>query len=283
MINRRTFIYALSSLAAAAGGIASYAHFWEAKRIRVSKKYIMSDRSPLGAPLKVLHISDLHASCFVSLSFIERAVRQALEEKADLICITGDFITFGVPCYDRYKQILKLLSNTAPTVACFGNHDGGKWAKRGIGYDERPMVKKLLSESNIHILENESENLLINHQIISIVGLDDIWAERFDPPKAFGSADSDYDMRIVLSHNPDTRVQLDTYEWDMLLCGHTHGGEVCIPYIGAPLAPVKDKRYVEGLHYENGRVVHITRGLGSLFGVRINCAPEISLLYVGQA
>ncbi len=281
MISRRTFLYALSSLAAAVGGCASYAHFWEAKNIRVVTKQIMQGKLTGNRPLRILHISDLHASCFVSLSFIERAVRQALAEKPDLVCITGDFITFNVPHHDRYKQILKLLSSTAPTVACFGNHDGGKWAKRGIGYDERPMVQKLLSEGDILILENESKNLLINHQKISIVGLDDIWAERFDPPKAFGSAGSDYDMRIVLSHNPDTRVRLNTYEWDMLLCGHTHGGEVCIPYIGAPLAPVKDKQYVEGLHYENGRVVHITRGLGSLFGVRINCAPEISILHVG--
>jgi uncharacterized protein len=81
-----------------------------------------------------------------------------------------------------------------------------------------------------------------------------------------------------LSHNPDTKEQLKAYDWDVAFCGHTHGGQFRLPLIGTPFAPVKDKRFVQGLHFWEGRQIYITKGVGNLFGVRFNCRPEISLI-----
>jgi predicted MPP superfamily phosphohydrolase len=64
----------------------------------------------------------------------------------------------------------------------------------------------------------------------------------------------------------------------LLLCGHTHGGQIRLPFVGTPFAPVRDKRFVEGLHQWDGRWMYITRGVGNLHGVRFNCPPEVSLL-----
>ena len=63
-----------------------------------------------------------------------------------------------------------------------------------------------------------------------------------------------------------------------MLCGHTHGGECDLAFFGTPFAPVKDKRYVRGLHPWKDRWIHTTKGVGSLYGVRFNCRPEVSLL-----
>jgi predicted MPP superfamily phosphohydrolase len=87
---------------------------------------------PLRAPVRILHLADLHASFFVSLSYIERAIDLGLAQAPDLICVTGDFITFQHD-FDReqYVRILRRLPATAPAYAVVGNHDGGNGLPRG--------------------------------------------------------------------------------------------------------------------------------------------------------
>jgi len=73
---------------------------------------------------------------------------------------------------------------------------------------------------------------------------------------------------------------LEPYPWDVVLCGHTHGGQIWIPGLGAPFAPVEDKRYIAGLYPWSNRWMHITKGVGNIWGLRFNCRPEISLLTI---
>jgi hypothetical protein len=82
----------------------------------------------------------------------------------------------------------------------------------------------------------------------------------------------------LLAHNPDSKDILGAYPWDLMLCGHTHGGQVRLPIVGPAFAPVRDKRYVEGLKPWNDRLIFVTRGVGNYVGVRFNCRPEVSLL-----
>ena len=114
------------------------------------------------------------------------------------------------------------------------------------------------------------------------MGLADYWAKEFDPAKAFesraGQDNQTAPPTIVLSHNPDSKDPLSQYPWDLLLSGHTHGGQISLPWIGQPLAPVRDKRFVRGLHRWNERWIHVTAGLGSLHKMRFNCPPEISCI-----
>ena len=71
------------------------------------------------------------------------------------------------------------------------------------------------------------------------------------------------------------------YHWDLMLCGHTHGGQIGVPGLAEWLAPVRDKTHLEGSQNREGRLIHITRGVGSLYGVRFWCRPQVSLLVVG--
>ena len=84
----------------------------------------------------------------------------------------------------------------------------------------------------------------------------------------------------MLSHNPDTKNNLIRYDWDLMLSGHTHGGQVVIPFLGAPFAPVKDKTVTQGLHKFRGRYLYVTRGVGSIAGFRLNCSPEVTILKI---
>ncbi len=83
-----------------------------------------------------------------------------------------------------------------------------------------------------------------------------------------------------MSHNPDTKVMLQNYSWDVMLSGHTHGGQIWLPIIGAPFAPVEDKRFIAGLYRWDNRWIHITKGIGNVHGLRFNCRPEVSLLTI---
>ena len=81
-----------------------------------------------------------------------------------------------------------------------------------------------------------------------------------------------------MSHNPDAKIHLRPLDWDLVVCGHTHGGQLRLPFLGTPFAPVADKRYVEGLHRWQERWLYVTRGVGNLHGVRFNCRPQVSVL-----
>ena len=111
---------------------------------------------------------------------------------------------------------------------------------------------------------------------VQLVGVGDLWAGELDPARAFEGADGS--TTIALTHNPDSKDALSFYKWALMLCGHTHGGQVALPLIGRPLAPVRDRRFVAGLHAWRDRQIYITRGVGNLYGLRLNCRPEVSLL-----
>lgn len=229
-----------------------------------------------GTPLKLLHLSDFHASKTVSLDYIQDAIRKGLALEPDLICITGDFISWRFDQFDLYAKTLKPLASAAPTLATLGNHDGGAWAA-GAGYSDTTQVRRLLELAGIELLQNRSASVQIKGRHLQLVGVGDLWAGEFDATRAF-SATRQSDATVLLSHNPDTKDRLRDFSWDLMLCGHTHGGECDLAFLGTPFAPVADKRYVHGLHRWENRWIHITKGVGSLFGLRFNCRPEVSLL-----
>jgi predicted MPP superfamily phosphohydrolase len=103
------------------------------------------------------------------------------------------------------------------------------------------------------------------------------WEWEIDAPRAFAGIDESRNV-VLLSHNPDSKDALDAFPWHLMLCGHTHGGQVIVPLAGPIFAPVADKRYVAGLKPWGDRQIHVTRGVGNVGGVRFLCRPEASLL-----
>ena len=274
--SRRKF---LGRMALAGVGGAAYTHWGEPHWLEVGRHEVKVARTAKASPLKILQLSDFHSSSFVSLDYIARAVRLGLSLEPDLICLTGDYITAGDSRIDGLAQVLAPLAQAAPTFACLGNHDGGSWTKIHNGFATTQPVTTLLREAGVTLLQNLRRELTVRDWNITVAGVGDFWSGAMNPAAVFsGPVAGDHDATVLLSHNPDTKTFLKPFPWDLLLCGHTHGGQFSLPFIGTPFAPVKDKKYVQGLHRWEDRWIHITRGVGNLHGLRFNCRPEVSLL-----
>ena len=228
--------------------------------------------------ITILHLSDLHHSDAVSLRYLWRSLQRAIQGQPDLILLTGDYITTRIDDA-RFLEILKLLPQAAPTLACPGNHDGGAWAQAMDGYATTGPIKRLLEEAGIHYLENDWTLINIRGVALAIGGMGDLWARQCEPEalqEPFNTAQAD--LKLLLSHNPDSKTKLVALKWDLMLCGHTHGGQFRLPILGAPFAPIKDKAFLVGLCAYDNRWIHVTAGLGNVHGLRFNCRPEISVI-----
>jgi predicted MPP superfamily phosphohydrolase len=231
-----------------------------------------------GSDIRLLHLSDFHADP-MPLEYLRDTIRTAVKLKPDLICCTGDFITRRYDRWSEYAEVLAELSAAAPTFACLGNHDGGRWSRKAGGYSDTDLLRNALATARVRLLHNDATSISVRGKSLNLVGLGDWWAKEMEPDEAFGKVVPTTSIpTVLLSHNPDTKDLLPAYRWDLMLSGHTHGGQLSLPMIGEPFAPIRDKRYVRDLHRWENRWLYITAGVGCLHTARFNCRPEISLL-----
>ena len=268
MITRRNFLLGC----AGALGMAAYGRYVEPSWFEVVRRRVDFFKVANGAPLRVLLLTDLHYSRFVPLTMIARAIRLGLEHEPNLILLGGDHVLFDMELDNAaFAETLAPLAAQAPVFACLGNHD------RAVGTKKNAWVTSVLAAAKIQVLHNQAEQLTIGDKKFLLVGLGDLWNEECWPQQAFPANDEGL-PRLVLAHNPDSKELLEKYRWELMLCGHSHGGQLRLPLIGTPFAPVKDKRYVSGLNEWQGRQIYTSRGVGNLSGVRFNCRPEVTVL-----
>jgi predicted MPP superfamily phosphohydrolase len=140
-------------------------------------------------------------------------------------------------------------------------------------------MEKLLDDSGMVVLQNRSVQLVFKGQSLNLVGVPDLWAGGIDAAKAFsGVTAEEGEVTVVIAHNPDSKELMKDHDWDLLLCGHTHGGQIAFPLIGAPYVPIRDRRFVAGLNPWKDRLVYTSRGVGSLYGARFYSRPEVSII-----
>lgn len=230
-----------------------------------------------GPALRLAHLTDLHSSTVISLDHIQSAIDLALSARPDLACFTGDYVNAVAPDPDGLVRVLRRLADHVPCFACLGNHDGGRWSANRGGPATPDAVIDLLRAAGIHVLHDTTEAVTLHDRRLLLTGVADLWSSDVDPARAGFAPDTD--PRIVLAHNPDTKDALRHQPWQLMLSGHTHGGQIRLPFFGGRLtAPVKDDRYIEGLLPWHDRHLHISRGIGALAGLRLNCPPEVNLL-----
>lgn len=283
-ITRRTFVAGLSGLGglgAAAGW--GYMRWGEADWFEQTLTICQTGRTFPARPLRVLHLSDLHASDVVPLEMLQRAVALGVGMQPELVVLTGDFWTHKFNRIAEYAAVLRPLVACAPTFATAGNHDGGSWAKVVGGWENLDPLRELLAGAGVTLLWNESAQVTVGPRSVTLLGVGDWWSADCAPFRTFAAAEprEANTLRLVLNHNPDAKDEFADYDWDLMCCGHTHGGQLRVPFTGAtPFAPVRDQGYVAGLNPWRGRSIFTTRGVGNLHGLRFNCRPEISLLLV---
>lgn len=276
-ISRRAFIASLLGIPFLGASAAGYMRFWEPEHLEITEKNARI--GGLKNKIRILHLSDFHASEAVSYDYIESAVHSSLSCHPDLVFLTGDFITWTLEQEERYAEILSQLSQKHPTFACIGNHDGGRWAGSSHGYPTFDRVQQLLEKSGITLLFNQSASVKIKNQSLDVIGLGDLWSNDAKPEIFLSRKRTQERPVLLLCHNPDTKEIVKHYDWDIMFSGHTHGGQLVIPWLGTrPFLPIKDKLYAEGLLPFEGKWIHVTRGIGNLHGLRFNCRPEISIV-----
>jgi predicted MPP superfamily phosphohydrolase len=276
-LSRRAFFAVPAVAAAGTLGVERWARLVEFEHLEITQKRVPMPH--LACAVRVMHIADFHLEEAATLAYLGHAFDLALAQNPDFICISGDFITDRLVDYEGYVGVLSKLASTRPTYAATGNHDGGAWSLERNGYADSRLVRKVLEESGIECLHNRAITREVRGQAVRVIGVADFWAGEARPYQAFAGADREETPSIVIAHNPDYKDDLQRYPWDLMLAGHTHGGQWRLPLVNwAPFVPIRDRRFVEGLHAWNGRQVHVTRGVGAILQSRFNCRPELSVL-----
>lgn len=229
--------------------------------------------------LKMVHISDLHLSRTVSEEYLRRCIQRVNRQEPDIVVLTGDYVTYD--SRDRFKkkvvEIIGQLRSKHGVFACLGNHDYGVMRRRGPGRQGvlHYLINALQAEG-VAVLRNEAFGLDIGDDRLWLVGLGDLWSGDFKPDQAFRQVTTD-DPTIVLAHNPDCVEQLTSYRAEMIMSGHTHGGQVRLPLLGSPFLPIRNRRFSSGMFDLDDRKLYVNRGLGRLGRIRFNCRPEITV------
>lgn len=253
-----------------------YGRYVESGRLETTFKEVVG--LGLKRRIRVLHLSDFYASSCVPWSLIEESIEVGLSHQPDLVFLTGDFVTgtdFDVSAFPEHFGKLK---GHPRCFACLGNHDG-YYRDFRRSPSTAVLIERRLSEVGVRMLFNQSVELQVNDSAIRVAGLGDLWRKEVRPDECL-ELDGDGKLpTLLLAHNPDTKIEVRGYDWDVMFSGHTHGGQLVVPIIGwRPFLPVIDKSMTEGIYPWEGRHIHITRGVGNLHGIRINCRPEVSLI-----
>jgi len=222
--------------------------------------------------LRIGFISDFHRGRFVTEGDISKAARYLQRQNPDLIMLGGDFVDSNADYIHSCLKVLSQLDSPLGTYAVLGNHD--YWT-------DPDLIRKSFKQSRIRLLDNESLKLEWKREKFYITGLDDAW-EGWPNPRTALHGVPDESFKILLVHEPDYAETLKRLPlWlPLQLSGHSHGGQVVIPFWGAPVLPYMARKYPAGLQGVTGRNrwVYTTRGVGHLLPARFNCTPEVTLL-----
>jgi len=216
----------------------------------------------------IAHLSDLHLGPTVDIVAIHRAVNATNALKPDLIALTGDFVYRSASHAEPCAQALTALQAPHGVVACLGNHD--RW-------EDAVRVERALTEAGIRVLINAGFPLA-DHSLW-VAGLDDAWAGTPDLEAALAGAPLTASV-ILLAHEPDyADTVVEHGGVHLQLSGHSHGGQVRLPLIGALVLPYLGRRYPAGLYRLGELTLYTNRGIGTIYPpIRLNCRPEITLL-----
>ena len=231
----------------------------------------MRELSLAGAPtVSIAHITDLHYSGDRAL--LEKVVARINRSSADLVCFTGDFVD-GVAHLDEALAILAELEK--PLYGVPGNHD--YWG----GAELQKIVDCFRSTGGDWL---EDAVVILDDPAVEIVGSSGrgtVTAARVLAPIAGDGSSSERAKHILLVHVPATADRLENEQFDLILAGHSHGGQVRLPFVGALVLPYGVGRYVKGLFQTRSGPMFVSVGVGTFFlRVRFLCRPEIALIRI---
>lgn len=230
--------------------------------------------------IKIAFLTDLHLGPYKKTAYLKKVMAEVEKNNPDLILFGGDYI-YWEEQEAQFLNPLKTWANKFHMYAVTGNHEfqNGKYGDIG-SKDQTNLLRFLFNDWNIKILDNETTEIEIDGHKINISGIEDLWTERANLISALDQINPD-ETKILISHNPDIILDEKHKEFDLILSGHTHAGQIRLPWLGSvpkiPTALGRDYDY--GLFKLKNGQLYISAGLGES-GVRARFfnPPELTII-----
>ena len=275
MTRRRAVRVALLSLAFAAIGLGVWSLWLEPASLTVVEERLVLPMR-LRGPLRIAVLTDLHVgSPFNGIERLRQIVDRTNDARPDVICVLGDLVIQGVAGGhfvppETIATELGRLRRRAGVAAVLGNHDG--WL-------DHDRVRRALEGVGIPVVEEPAARLETPAGPVWMAGISDLWTGQHDIGAALAAAGDDGAPIVLLSHNPDVFPDVPA-RVALTLAGHTHGGQVRLPFLGTLIVPSRfGARYAAGHIVEGGRHLYVATGTGtSILPVRFRVPPTVAVL-----
>jgi uncharacterized protein len=273
---RRRFLQ--GTVAAAVTGLAGDSFLWEPNRPHIVRREFSLSRLPERLNgFTIALLSDFHYDPIFSCHPLHAAIPMVNDLRPDIILLGGDYVT--VPTFGSHPKAAwaaepcaRLLSRmTAPLGlwAVLGNHDE---------FTDHRRVTHALQAENIQVLGNRSHPIERDGARIWIAGVNDVLSHSADLPKTLRNIPAD-EAIVLLAHEPDYADVVAKYPVDLQLSGHSHGGQIRLPFLPPLYLPPLARKYYSGTYQVGPLSLYTNAGLGTIgLAVRLNCPPEITLI-----
>jgi uncharacterized protein len=276
---RREFLGRTTAIAASAPFVAgAYGLLYGRLNLETTSPTIRLPKLPRAFEgFRICQLSDLHIGPFMPAEEIRKYAAIANQQKAEMIVLTGDFVTFDAATQEAVVDALSGLRAPFGVWGCLGNHDA--WS----GVED--SITELFRRTGVRMLRGANVPIVSGGESFNLIGVDFQSARRFGPSPPvhplLGNIEHLVDRErtnILLSHNPDTFDRAAALGIDFSLAGHTHGGQVALEFISPEIAPSRlVTPYVAGWFQQPGGQLYVNRGIGTIFiPMRIGAPPEIT-------
>ena len=276
MITRRGFLRAarnvfLGGAVSAVGGW-KYMDF-ETTWFKLTSQEIMLPTLPSAFNgIKIAHLSDFHLGEPITPERLNEVVNLTNDQKPDLIVNTGDFIDryTNLAQLPEYISIIRELKSNLGHFAVLGNHDHR---------ENGELVRSMLVDCGITELQNQTRRVSWQGEDLYLCGLDSFKKGKTDMEAVLEGL-PDGEKGILLIHEPDyADISAKENRFCLQLSGHSHGGQVVIPFLGPPITSDYGEKYIRGMYKIGEMQLFTTTGIGTIYpNVRLNCRPEVAVL-----
>ena len=246
---------------------------WSVEQVR--REIGIVDLPPALDGMTIVHVSDLHFTGRVDRSYFTRVVEMINRLEPDVIAITGDVVD-RADCLSWIPATLGRLRSRHGSFFVLGNHDGR------VGHE---LVRTHLREAGLWDVGGVCRRVNICGASLLVAGNELPWCAPAADPHTFATDnDAPVALKMLLSHSGDQFRWARRHGFELMLAGHSHGGQIRLPGLGALVCPIRDSlAMAAGLFYEPPTMLHVSRGISAELPIRINCRPEITQLVLRPA
>jgi hypothetical protein len=223
---------------------------------------------------RIAQLTDVHHSGLVPLAEVRRVVEIARAARPDMFVLTGDYTTSRRRFIEPCAEALGALDAPAGVWAVLGNHDHNNDAE---------LTTRALERHGVSVLDNANTTLTRGADSLQLAGIDDLGWGKTDWTRALRGLDVRRPS-LLLSHEPAVFDLEETRPFSLIISGHTHGGQITLPFVGAPARFLDNFRYLRGLYERGATQLYVSRGTGMIgLPIRLGARPEIAVLRLRRA